>query len=92
MDARKDHRVPANPDVVSDRHLYPVFIGSISHCRMNGMTSRIDRHIRGHLAVVADRHRCYIYDSTIVICEKVLSNMNMLSIITVKWRVDKCAL
>ena len=84
MNAGTDHRVSADPAVISDDDLLAVFIGGVPCIRMDRMSRCIDRHIGGHLAVVAYLYLCNINDRTVIIGEKVFAHFYMTSVITVK--------
>ena len=53
------------------------------------MTGRVDGHVGGHLAVVADRHFRHVYDGAVIVGEEVLSHFDVGAVIAVEGRIDK---
>ena len=56
---------------------------------MERMTGRVDSHVGGHLAVVADGYFRHVYDGAVIVGEEVLSCFDMGAVIAVEGRIDE---
>ena len=53
------------------------------------MTCCINSYIWRKLTVIADSYLCHIQNRTVIICKKILTSLNIFSIVAVKRRINK---
>ena len=83
-DAWIDHRVAADPDIVSDMNLFSVFQLLIADDWINRMTGCVNADSWTEEYIVPDMDLGHINNDAVIICIKVFSNVGMAAIIRVK--------
>ena len=91
MYARTNNSISTNPDIISNNYFDSIFICGITSVRMYRVSGCVYSHIRSHLTVNANFYFCHIENRTVVVGKEIFAHLNVISIVTVEGRVDKCS-
>lgn len=86
---RKDDAVTAEPDIVTDGDGLAAYIICYPGFGIHWMTDGVETGLWSHQTVITDGDRCCIQHDTLEIGEEIFADMDMKTIIAVKWWFDK---
>lgn len=86
---RKDDAVTTEPDIVTDGDGLAAYIICYPGFGIHWMTDGVETGLWSHQTVITDGDRCCIQHDTLEIGEEIFADMDMKTIIAVKWWFDK---
>ena len=92
MYTRADHCIAAKPYIVTDGHLFSIFVTRVAADGMNRVAGGVNRNIGSYLAVVTDPDPGHIQKGAVIVGKKVFSHLNVFAIVAVKGWIDECVL